>query len=88
MSDDAPIIHIPTKHRQVIDPTIPRLNRFWREKDSGIMFEAKKFYRSTGHKVGLFVIIVEADKGFPEQSIDYPKPFLEKFEDLGNIRAK
>ena len=56
----APHIRIPVRRRQSIDPHTPRVSRYWRSKESGIVYEVQQYRRITGIVNGVGVILRDA----------------------------
>lgn len=60
----APAGIVRVRHREGIDPSIPRIARYWRKKDTGILHEVQKFRRHLGPaKFGLDVILLDPKIG-------------------------
>ena len=62
-SGKAPNAIIPVRHRDVVDRTVPRIQRYWKENETGILYEVTRFMRVIGAITGLRVVIRDAKYG-------------------------
>ncbi len=59
----APSASHPVRHRDVVDRTIPRIQRDRKENETGILYEVTRFMRVIGAITGLRVVIRDAKYG-------------------------
>ena len=86
----SPSIHIPVRHRQAIDTSVPRISRYWKSKESGIVYEVQQYRRFVGVVNGIGVILRDAHFAgawAPSFEVDI-KTLKRDYEDEGMMRMK
>ena len=70
------------RYRDKIDPNVPRIDRYWKENETGITFEVTRFLRVIGEVTGLRVVIRDAKYG-RERAI-WLRELQKDFSKIGN----